>query len=417
MSDRPLRICMLTTFYPPFNFGGDGIFVERLAAALARRGHHVEVIHSLDAYRFLGGDAAYVPPASNPRRHSLKSLIPGISALMAHQTGRPALYRSRIRKILERGRFDVLHYHNPSLLGGPGLFACGNAVKLYTTHEHWLLCPTHVLWRYRRELCTRKTCFFCTLHAGRPPQLWRFGSLLPRMVQTLDAILCPSRFTCEKHRQEMEEMGHPEKKCGHPQVIHLPHFLPSESLVEFDRTLPPYFLAVGRLEKLKGFQTLIPVFAGYKRAELWIAGEGGYESTLRRMSRGNPRIRFLGQRSALELRSLYRNAIALLVPSLCCEAFGLVAIEAFAQDTPAIARRLGALAEVIEDSGGGYLYSTPGELVECMERLQQDVSLRERLGRSGAHALRTLWTEDTHISRYLELIRRLQDEKACPKRT
>ena len=55
MSDRPLRICMLTTFYPPFNFGGDGIFVERLAGALARRGHAVTVVHSLDAYHFLGG--------------------------------------------------------------------------------------------------------------------------------------------------------------------------------------------------------------------------------------------------------------------------------------------------------------------------------------------------------------------------
>src|SRR6185312_9111335 len=32
-----LRICMLTTFYPPYNFGGDGIGVQRLAAAFARR--------------------------------------------------------------------------------------------------------------------------------------------------------------------------------------------------------------------------------------------------------------------------------------------------------------------------------------------------------------------------------------------
>ena len=25
MNTRPLRVCMVTTFYPPYNFGGDGI--------------------------------------------------------------------------------------------------------------------------------------------------------------------------------------------------------------------------------------------------------------------------------------------------------------------------------------------------------------------------------------------------------
>jgi len=44
---------MITTFYPPYSFGGDAIFVERLSSELARRGHHVEVIHCEDSYRLL----------------------------------------------------------------------------------------------------------------------------------------------------------------------------------------------------------------------------------------------------------------------------------------------------------------------------------------------------------------------------
>ncbi len=50
---RPLRIAMLTTFYPPFHFGGDAIGVQRLSQALVRRGHHVTVIHDVDAYNAL----------------------------------------------------------------------------------------------------------------------------------------------------------------------------------------------------------------------------------------------------------------------------------------------------------------------------------------------------------------------------
>ncbi len=49
--DKPLRFCMVTTFYPPYHFGGDGVFVYRLTQALAERGHSVDVIHSVDAYR------------------------------------------------------------------------------------------------------------------------------------------------------------------------------------------------------------------------------------------------------------------------------------------------------------------------------------------------------------------------------
>jgi hypothetical protein len=61
MIDRPLRFCMITTFYPPYNFGGDGVFVQRLSNELARRNHQVEVIHCIDTYRLL----AHQYPAEN----------------------------------------------------------------------------------------------------------------------------------------------------------------------------------------------------------------------------------------------------------------------------------------------------------------------------------------------------------------
>ena len=42
---------MVTTFFPPHNFGGDGIHVYRLSNELARRGHEVTVVYPRDAYR------------------------------------------------------------------------------------------------------------------------------------------------------------------------------------------------------------------------------------------------------------------------------------------------------------------------------------------------------------------------------
>ena len=50
-----LRITHVTSFYPPHNFGGDGVQVRRLARAQARRGHDVSVICSPGAFAWITG--------------------------------------------------------------------------------------------------------------------------------------------------------------------------------------------------------------------------------------------------------------------------------------------------------------------------------------------------------------------------
>ena len=103
-------------------------------------------------------------------------------------------------ELFARERFDVTHFHNVSLVGGPGVLAYGGGVKLYTTHEHWLVCPMHTLWRLDREPCERPTCLRCTLAYRRPPQLWRYTGLLKRGIEHIDMFLAPSQFTLEAHR-------------------------------------------------------------------------------------------------------------------------------------------------------------------------------------------------------------------------
>jgi hypothetical protein len=50
---RPLNILHLSTFYPPWSFGGDAVYLHRLAHALGDDGHHVDVVHCLDSYHLL----------------------------------------------------------------------------------------------------------------------------------------------------------------------------------------------------------------------------------------------------------------------------------------------------------------------------------------------------------------------------
>ncbi len=402
---------MVTTFYPPYHFGGDAIFIRRLTHALARRGHEVEVIHDADAFRLLapGREPAEEVQPPGVRVHRLESRLGRLSCLATQQTGRPVVHGGRIRRLLHEGRFDVVHFHNVSLVGGPGVLslAPADAVTLYMAHEHWLVCPTHVLWRHGRELCTGRECLRCQLHHRRPPQLWRHTGLLEREARHVDAFYSPSRFSADKHR----EFGFPR-----PLEV-IPYFLPDpEAATEQPREVEkpsaaPFFLFVGRLEKIKGLQDVIPHFGENAPAELWIVGTGEYEAALRRLAAGRPRVRFLGARSPEELRSLYRDALAVVVPSVCYETFGIILLEAFREGTPVVARRLGPFTEIVQSSGGGLLFETAPELVEALGRLAGDARLREKLGRAGRQALAERWTESVVLEKYFGLIRRIAEEK------
>jgi glycosyltransferase involved in cell wall biosynthesis len=384
-----------------------------LANELARRGHFVEIIHCIDAFRLLAQREPESVYQNHPNVtvHGLKSSFGFLSPLATQQTGLPVFKSRQIREILEKG-FDVIHYHNISLIGGPKILEYGKAIKLYTMHEYWLVCPTHVLFKFNREACIRPHCFTCGLTYSRPPQLWRHSGMMNSAVKHIDAFIAPSRFSKEIHKR----MG-----LAVP-IEYLPHFVPETGT---ETPMPaaanggrpeqkPYFLFVGRLEKIKGLQTVIPLFNQYEKAQLWIAGDGAYGGHLRQLAARSQNIRFLGRKSRDELRVLYRNATALLVPSLSFEVFSLVIIEAFMQRTPAIVRNIGGMPEIIQESGGGYIYETDQQLVGAMEALLGDSSHRNLLGARGYEAFTKKWTADAYLASYFGLIRKIAAARDAP---
>jgi glycosyltransferase involved in cell wall biosynthesis len=172
---------------------------------------------------------------------------------------------------------------------------------------------------------------------------------------------------------------------------------------------------VGRLERIKGLQTVLPLWPRIARewdVDLLIAGAGTMEPELRALAADNPRIRFLGAQPQSALADLYVHAIACLVPSLTYETFGIVMLEAFARKTPVIARRLGALPEVVEESGGGLTFDTDGELLAAIGTLTGSPAERARLGERGYAAFVAKWTRGPHLSRYFEIIQEARDDRA-----
>lgn len=401
-----MRFCMVTTFYPPYNFGGDGIFVRELAVSLARLGHYVRVIHCEDAYQLSSN-------ANNPelpRRYDdegvdvcrLKSSMGPISPLLTQQLGHPALKTGAIAQLL-KDHFDVINYHNISLVGGPAVLSLGDApIKLYTLHEHWLVCATHIFWKNGVKRCDSRQCLQCCVRSGIPPQLWRYTGLTKRHLEKVDCLIAPSRFTANQHLQFYP--GVPTR------IIPLYSRLdpPEEMTNSWSPRRPPGFVYSGRITASKGVESVLEQFTALKDYELVLAGDGDALPQLKARFGGYPNIHFVGRLDETALIQLYSSATALIFPSIAPETFGLTAVEAMACGTPAIVRDAGGCAEIIETTRAGFVYQESSELPDLLHRMVHEAGLREKLSELALSASREFYTRQRYVDDYMAVIAKLQ---------
>jgi glycosyltransferase involved in cell wall biosynthesis len=397
-----MKICMVSTFYPPHTFGGDGIAVQRWARALARRGHDVTVVHDVEAFRLLHRGEMPAPPASPDADGvtivSLESRWRAAGVLLTHQLGRPVIHRQRLREILAPGQFDAIVFHNPSLMGAPELLRWKTgAVMAYMAHEHWLVCPTHLLYRDGAP-CEERICVRCTIRHKRPPQLWRYTAMLPEALAQLDLLITLSEFSRAKHHA-----------LGITRAIEvIPNFVPAPAPAPpLPRTPPhssPYFLFAGRLEEPKGLDDVLPLFTGEEGPALLIAGEGSHGPALRARAAASPRIRFLGRVGPGALDALYRHAIALVMPSKGYESFPLVLLEALSVGTPFLARNVGPAAEIVAMTEAGVLFEGPADLAPLLDRMATDAHFRDALAARALPSVATHYAEDVVVPRMVALL-------------
>jgi glycosyltransferase involved in cell wall biosynthesis len=154
-------------------------------------------------------------------------------------------------------------------------------------------------------------------------------------------------------------------------------------------------LAVGRLERQKGFDVLVDAvarsIAGGADLRLDICGEGTQRASLQaRIERHGvaERIRLLGQRDDVARRMLEADV---LVHPARWEGFGLVLLEAMRAGLPVIATRVGAIPEVVADGVSGLLVEPDDAagLAAALDLVATDDALLARLGAAGHERLRT----------------------------
>ena len=173
-------------------------------------------------------------------------------------------------------------------------------------------------------------------------------------------------------------------------------------------------LYVGRIEPLKGIDTLMRAVATMKEAGVndrfpfsvaIIGGELEDEgagvsvemerlTSLRETEGVGDNVNFLGSRDQDTLQYYYSAAEVVVVPSHY-ESFGLVALEAMACGTPVVASETGGLAFLVRDGETGF-HIPAGDSASLAQRLTdllENDELRTRLGRQAAeYAKQYNWT-------------------------
>lgn len=151
-----------------------------------------------------------------------------------------------------------------------------------------------------------------------------------------------------------------------------------------------YFLFVGGTEKRKNLRTVLDALDGFK---LKVVGPYN-QSPVHDERVERPGVEYLGYVSADELARLYRDATALVFPSLY-EGFGLPVVEAMTHHTPVIASNVSSIPEIAKDAA---LLVDPHDtdaLRDAMQRVAGDAQLREELVRKGDDVARGFTWEAT----------------------
>ncbi len=180
-------------------------------------------------------------------------------------------------------------------------------------------------------------------------------------------------------------------------------FNPNDSLLLF----------VGRLVPYKGLRILLRAFQQIHKhnpsVQLAMVGSGPLETTLHEMSTQlgiSDAVHFLGILSRRRLRNAYSACDIFVLPSRSrSEAFGIVQLEAMAQEKPIVATTVGGVPYVVRNEKTGLLVPPMDEnsLKKALLRLIRDPALRERLGRAGRKRLLANFTREP-TTRKLEAV-------------
>jgi len=412
-----LRIAMISYHTCPLatlggkDTGGMNVYVRELTRQLGKMGIHVDV--------FTRSQDDHVP-------HVLHEL--GYGNRVVHVPAGPETPRPK----------KELAEYIPQFVEGIKTFACEKGIKYDIIHSHYwmsgiaaaslsdlwpgtpIIHMFHTLGEMKNRIARSEAEREGEYRINGEKQVIR---RVNRIVVATLAELTQLRFLYKAEASKMIVI---------PPGVDLGHFypIPSDEARTYIGLKPDnqMILFVGRIERLKGVDTLIEAMACLKLKDssrpVHLAIIGGDPSVSReQMTAEMARLKdlcdalgldqsvvFLGKRDQDKLPYYYSAADVLVMPSHY-ESFGMVALEAMACGTPVIASEVGGLAYLVRDGETGFTIPAeePDTLCEKLSWLLNDPELHSKMSRqAAAYAQDYAWAKIAKqiVDEYEGLLRR-----------
>jgi glycosyltransferase involved in cell wall biosynthesis len=174
---------------------------------------------------------------------------------------------------------------------------------------------------------------------------------------------------------------------------------------ELGATDRPLLIAVGSLDRYRGYHTLLDASRAWCRLDpvplLVIAGEGPLRAVLqRRIEDEELPVRLIGRRE--DVTELLAAADLVLLPSRW-ESRSVLAQEALHARVPLVATAVGGIPETVGDAAELVPYGNAKALADAVLRLLTDPARREALREKGARQAATWPTEDETVAQVLSV--------------
>lgn len=302
-------------------------------------------------------------------------------------------------------RADLVHLAGPALR--PLLLSCILRKKVVVEHHGFhALCPNGLLFHEpTRTACPghflaglHRECWKCNAGSGR------------RRSLLLWALTFFRRWSCRLVDANVVPTGWLDQLLQLPRTFVVAHGVAERPLARFPGADSSKFAFIGRLVSTKGIDLLLRALAELLRkgvqCRVVIIGDGPERKNLELLSYElglAERVDFVGQVAEEDVEALLSDAIAIVIPSVAGEVFGLVAAESMMRGRPIIAPDGGSLAEVAGDTGLKFAPGDAESLADCMERLLRSPEVAMEFGGRARHRSLEKFGADQMLDSHLAL--------------